>query len=134
MKTQLAIFFCLLTLCLSCEPRVIKNNGRQYQEFDSLKIVNHTPNHYIKNSIATNNSSDIQDIKGQLNSLESVQNMNLKANKGLYELILFNKGTEVETWDVIYTTYDGVVISNEKTNKQYKNDKLEMSLLGLLSD
>jgi hypothetical protein len=134
MKALSIISTCVLVFCLACQSRTSKTNENQYEQFDSVKIVNHTPNHYIKHSISINYSSDIQDIKSQLDLLNPVQDMNLKANQGLYELILFNKGEEVETWDVTYTTYDGVVITNENTNRQYKNNKLEMLLLALLSD
>ncbi len=118
---------------LGCDSSSNKLKWEKKYAFDKVKIINHTANHYIKKEVVVTKLSAIDLIKKQFKLLKPINNVNLKSNQGLYEIILFNTDSSKNTLDIVFTTYDGVVVFNEDTNQAFKNNGLEELVTNFLN-
>jgi hypothetical protein len=55
----------------------------------------------------------------------------LNANRGFLELFLYKGEKQLESFQILYTTYDGVIIIRN-LNDCYKNDDLEMAAMMII--
>jgi hypothetical protein len=131
MKSKFFFSAIVVGILLSCNSSLKPEDSAQIFDWSKIKIVNHTPNHYIKKELIITTLKDIKRITDQLKLLKPIAHVNLKSSKGLFEVILSKKDNEVNTFEVVYTTYDGVIIVNEDNNKTYKNDQLEQIVMEL---
>lgn len=129
-------YFILVCLTLSCNRGTVGE-----QDISKIKITNYTGNHRIPHEIEITDFSTIDEIESGIDNLRLLAyTPNLRANTGMFELRLLTKeGKTARELDIIYTTYDGVIIrgtdeSGIVIDKYYKNDKLEMLILQLFLD
>jgi hypothetical protein len=55
----------------------------------------------------------------------------VKSNRGYFEVRIYENTVEKAVFEVVYTTYYGVIISLE--NKYYRNDRLEYMIIAAIS-
>jgi hypothetical protein len=55
----------------------------------------------------------------------------VKSNRGYFEVQIFSQDEMKIVFDVVYTTYYGVIIAMD--NQYYKNDELEYAIIGAIS-
>jgi hypothetical protein len=116
----------LAIFSINCEGN--SNLSQQAQPIDSIKIVNRTPIRYNKNDTTIKDANNINRITDQLHRMTKTSNANLKASRGYYELILFYKNGKKEDLGIIYTIYNGIIITNDNDNTEFKNDALEQMM------
>jgi hypothetical protein len=55
----------------------------------------------------------------------------VKSNRGYFEVEIFNQDEKKAVFDVVYTTYYGVIIAMD--NQYYRNDELEYLIIAAIS-
>jgi hypothetical protein len=123
----LIIIFGAITF-LACNFSGNKANA-QPDTIVKIKIINGTPNHYIKSDTSITNPDDIAQFSQQFKRMKEVFDTNIQYNHGSYEIEVFYKNGNKNTIDVIYTVFDGVVIADENTSKRYKNNEMDNLML-----
>lgn len=129
MKTSLfltAIFGGIFSL--NCTFSAHSNNA-QNDTIVKIKIINRTPNHYIKADTVITNPDNIAEFSRQFKMLKEVFDTNVQYNVGYYELEVFYKNRREQDFAVIYTVLDGSVIINENTSKRYKDNEMDNLML-----
>lgn len=93
------------------------------QPVDKIIIRNKTQNNLIKSECILTDSVSINKFVSELNELKPISNAKTNISSGYYEINFLLKETEINKIDVIYTRYDGVIISVK--HSLYKNDRME---------
>ena len=130
------IQFCLLAMMsLSCATPNTKDSIDS-KDVASIEIQNQTNNLNIPNKIVLNDHSSIASIVTEVNRLTPIISYtpNLKANTGLYSMLIRFNDHSYKHFDINYTIYDGVIIQGNDgllMNKYYKNNQLEILVLSL---
>ena len=133
MKKIIVTCFLIALLLCDCNHKVADYtmNG---SDISRIELINRTPNKLIPDRIILTDPLSISGVVTEINHLEPIDEPNVKANVGLYEMEVVFKDKSWKRYDVIYTRYDGVVVNGSGgflMNKYYKNDRLEMLILSL---
>jgi hypothetical protein len=132
MKISFLLTIAFAVLCLAgCKPPGNKSNDRN-DNIVKIKIINHTTNFKIKSNAVVTKTRDLAEFNRQLKSMQAVSGMNLKHSFGYYDLEVFYKNGREKAFSVINTIFNGVVVTNDKTNKTYKDKAMENLLLRYL--
>ncbi len=108
------------------------SNDAQNDTIVKIKIINRTPNHYIKADTVITNPDNIAEFSRQFKMLKEVFDTNVQSNFGYYKLEVFYKNGREEDFAIIYTVFDGLVIINENTSKRYKDNEMDNLMLHYL--
>jgi hypothetical protein len=101
-------------------------------DISRIEIANKTTNKYIADKITLTDWFSCIQIVSQINNLRPAGVQDVKDNFGYYEVHLYFKDGTYKVFNVIYTTYNGVVIVEiNGEDKYYKNDGLEERILFL---
>jgi len=92
-----------------------------------LDIYNKTRASFNSQELKITDKEKIGKICHEIKNLQKADGVSVKANFGYYQLELRTIKNELYSLDVIYTTYNGVII--QMNNDTYKNDSLESLIL-----
>src|SRR5580704_12355923 len=125
-------YFLSSLFLISCSGRQIQDNINS-KDIIRIEIINETNNRNIPDKIELIESPAIKSVVNEINNIHAAgNNPILKANFGYYSMQLQFKNKSYKRFDIIYTTYDGVIIQGSDgifMNKSFKNDNLELLIL-----
>ncbi|MBW4890055.1 hypothetical protein KXQ82_10025 [Mucilaginibacter sp. HMF5004] len=132
MKDKISMILFLCVFFLKCTWGTSVDHQNKFSNITEIKIINRTTNKFVKRDTTLTKHDDLEKIVGQLKQMKGVPNVNGKKNFGFFELVLSYSDQKSDTFEVVYTAYDGVIIFDENKNLSYKNDELEDLMLQYL--
>jgi hypothetical protein len=128
MKYLIVIFF-----ILGCNPYQKYINS---EDVNKIIIENKTQNHLISDKISLSDFISIKRIVTEINKMQPVNDSSIQLRNqfGDYDMTVELNDNSVKRYNIIYTVYNGVIITEHNKfgqpfGKLYKNDKLESLIL-----
>ncbi|RTL57618.1 MAG: hypothetical protein EKK37_16440 [Sphingobacteriales bacterium] len=136
MKKQNNFFIIVITLFLfniSCNSQNIDKiiNNSSFKDY-SITIIDHRINPVFNKIVITDTIKikkvlyQIKQTKKYIDNSPSIKQPPVKNNFGFLEIFITNAQDKRESFSVVYTVYDGVIIFIR--DDYYKNDELEILL------
>jgi hypothetical protein len=99
-------------------------------KISKIKITDRTLVNYYRNGrknkdTVITDSNKVEEFQTQLNSMKAIETVEVKSNFGFFEINIFFSNNTKRDLGLIYTKYDGIIIYDYNTNKEYKNNDLE---------
>ena len=128
MNKKLSIVF--LILLFSCHYNHSKGDINSTDVKDIVIYDRTSINTGNPKKITLNSWFAIKRLVWEVNNIKPTQEANLRQTFGSYEMILNLKDGTYKSFEVFYTTYDGVIIQKgDELHNYYKNDDLERTIL-----
>ena len=121
------IYIVIFWLSCSCGSSPIDIKQRTLLK---ISITDKTLLHYYMNNAkikdtTISDANTLAECKLHLDGMKEVNGISQKKNVGYYELKLYYSDKSIQTLDLLYTVYDGVVICDNLNNREYRNESME---------
>ncbi|HEX8313522.1 MAG TPA: hypothetical protein VF609_00935 [Flavisolibacter sp.] len=114
---------------IACNPKTnhVQSPCFYDKPISRIMVYNKTTNKFIASQIVITKQEEIKDIQKELFNLAPSGAGDAKANFGFYQLELIYSDGQTSSFSIIYSTYNGVLISC--SGVFYKDNGLESLIL-----